>query len=656
MNKLITSFLLMMLFAAEVTAEVFPLDFWARRSAVSNVELSPDGSKFALLRIIERGGNPIIEVYETDNLDKEPRRIDSNPMEITGFNWITDDVLLFSARQQVRDDIEGFNQGTYEGKNATYDYAKNKLGQIRQPFFSVAGLLPHKKNKILIRLVDGAGGGLQRNDKAVRAGFYEYDVKTNRKKLVVRPNESQPIISFDGQGNPTHARGYSTNRGGFTYYWRPEGTQDWELMHFKHKDNFEDFFVLGPDPEQENHFLVYAHNGQDKAGLWSYDAKNQVFADAIYRRSDVDSGGLIYHSNYLAYPRTPVGVRWCKDKCYNEFFDQSEKALYQQLAALLPSDRQLSIDGRSEDGNTLIVRTFSPRDPGTYYLIRKGRISQISGRKPYLKYEDLSEVEYITYKSRDGREIPAYLTVPKGEGPFPLVVMPHGGPYVSETIDRFDEWSQMLAHYGYMVLQPQYRGSKKYGLDFYQSAFIDGSETGRAMQDDKDDGALHLVETGRVDADRIAMFGWSYGGYAALIAAAREDQIYQCAIAGAAVSDPDMQLDYYRYRMDGTQKIEQLTTWDGSVSPIKEVEKVNIPLLVIHPSADQRVPPEHYYKYVKALDKAGIPYKSLLLDGADHFYTTLFYDHKLDLYESILDFLAHDCGLENASKEVAATN
>ena len=113
MYKLIASFLLMILFATEVSSASYPLDYWARRDAVSNVSLSPDGSKFALLRILERGGNPIIEVYETDNLDDEPRRIDSNPMEITGFSWITGDVLLFSARQQVRDDIEGFNQGTY---------------------------------------------------------------------------------------------------------------------------------------------------------------------------------------------------------------------------------------------------------------------------------------------------------------------------------------------------------------------------------------------------------------------------------------------------------------------------------------------------------------------------------------------------------------
>ena len=246
------------------------------------------------------------------------------------------------------------------------------------------------------------------------------------------------------------------------------------------------------------------------------------------------------------------------------------------------------------------------------------------------------------------------MSPPKGEGPFPLIVMPHGGPYVSETIDEYDEWSQMLAHYGYMVLQPQYRGSRKYGLDFYQSAFIDGSESGRAMQDDKDDGALYLVKEGRVDADKIAMFGWSYGGYAALVAASRENQIYQCAIAGAAVTDPEWQLDQYRYRMDGIQKTEQLTTWDGAVSPIEEVDKVNIPLFIIHGDNDQRVPPDHYYMYVDALEKAGIPHKKLLLEKADHFSNTLFYHHKMDLYDSMLQFFEDECGLKDTGAGVAS--
>jgi dipeptidyl aminopeptidase/acylaminoacyl peptidase len=164
------------------------------------------------------------------------------------------------------------------------------------------------------------------------------------------------------------------------------------------------------------------------------------------------------------------------------------------------------------------------------------------------------------------------------------------------------------------------------------------------MQDDKDDGALYLVEEGLVDPDRIAMFGWSYGGYAALVAAAREDQIYQCVIAGAAVSDPLMQVNYYRFQLRGTGALEQLNMWDDSISPLEEAAKVNVPMLIIHGDVDQRVPLDHAKKYLRELDKHGKPYKYVELEGADHFSNTLFYHHQLKLYESIIDFLQNDCG------------
>jgi dipeptidyl aminopeptidase/acylaminoacyl peptidase len=461
-------------------------------------------------------------------------------------------------------------------------------------------------------------------------------------------------IQFDQDGNATHAFGYDIRTNEYTYHWRPKGTKDWEEMYRLHRDSFETFRPISPDPVADNHFLVIAHNGYDKSGLWSFDAKNQKFSEALYRRNDVDSGGTFGHSNRLSNGDDIAGVVWCKDECYREFFDPNEEALYRQLESIIPNADKIYITGRSQDGNTLIVANLSPRDPGTYYLIRNGRVSKISGRKPYLERDQLADVEYITYKARDGRDIAGYLTVPNGDGPFPLIVMPHGGPYVSETTDTFDEWSQMLANNGYMVFQPQYRGSKKYGLEFYKSAFINGSEAGHAMQDDKDDGALYLAKQGLVDPDRMAMFGWSYGGYAALVAASREDQIYQCVIAGAAVTDPEMQVDYYRYRMEGAQKLEQLTTWDGAISPINEVTKVNVPLYILHGDNDQRVPPEHYYKYVKELEKEKIPHKKVLLEGADHFGNTLFYRHKMTLYKSMLEFLADDCGLKNEAMNVAS--
>ncbi|MDB2585188.1 prolyl oligopeptidase family serine peptidase [Luminiphilus sp.] len=657
MLRIITASLLMSLVAGEVAADPYPLDYWARRDAVAGVSLSPDGSQFALTRILERGGNPIIELYDSDNLDKDPVRIDSSPMEIMpGIRWIDDDVFLFGTRQQVREQIKGFNQGTYKRQNVKYDgSAKKPLGRIRQDYFSVEGLLPDKKNKILISVQEGVPDGMQSGGSTIRPrAYYEYDLKRDRKKLLMRGKIALGNIQFDQDGNATHAFGYDIRTNEYTFHWRPKGTKDWEEMYRLHRDSFETFSPISPDPVAENHFLVIAHNGYDKSGLWSFDAKNQKFSEALYRRNDVDSGRPFGHSNSLSNGDDIAGVVWCKDKCHREFFDPTEEALYRQLESIIPNADKIYITGRSQDGNTLVVANSSPRDPGTYYLIRNGKVSKISGRKPYLEHDELADVDYITYKARDGRDIGGYLTVPNGDGPFPLIVMPHGGPYVSETTDAFDEWSQMLANNGYMVLQPQYRGSRKYGLEFYKSAFINGSEAGYAMQDDKDDGALYLAKQGLVDPNRMAMFGWSYGGYAALVAASREDQIYQCVIAGAAVTDPEMQVDYYRYRMEGAQKIEQLTTWDGAVSPINEVNKVNVPLYILHGDNDQRVPPEHYYKYVKELEKEEVPHKKELLEGADHFGNTLFYRHKMILYKSMLEFLSDDCGLKNDSMTVAS--
>ena len=648
--------LLFSLCVTEVSAEPYPLDYWARRSAVTGVSLSPDGSQFALTRILERGGNPIIELYDSDNLEAEPLRIDSSPMEILpGVRWIDDDVFLFTARQQVREIIEGFNQGVYEYQNVKYDGSKkNPIGRIRQDFFRVEEVLPDKKNKIIISIQEGVPNGLQAVATTIRPrSYWEYDVKTNRRKLLMRGKIALGNIQFDSDGNATHAFGYDVRTDEYTYHWRPEGTTEWREMYRQHEDSFEQFYPVAPDPVAENHFLVMAHNGFDKIGLWSFDAENQKFSEVLYRRNDVDSSFPFAHSNRLSNSDDIAGITWCKDKCRREFFDGQEAALYRQLESLIPNADQVRITGRSRDGNTLIVTNSGPRDPGTYYLIRNGKVSKISGAKPYLEHDQLAKVEYITYKARDGETINGYVTIPNGEGPFPLVVMPHGGPYVSETVDRFDEWSQMLANNGYMVLQPQYRGSQKYGLDFYKSAFINGSEAGRAMQDDKDDGALYLVKQGLVDPDRMAMFGWSYGGYAALIAAAREDQIYQCVIAGAAVTDPDMQMDYYRYRIEGSAKIEQLTTWDGAVSPIKEVKKINVPMLVVHGDNDQRVPPEHFDKYIDELDRAGIDYQKLILEGADHFSNTLFYHHKIALYETMLDFFENDCGSMSTGDSLA---
>jgi dipeptidyl aminopeptidase/acylaminoacyl peptidase len=623
--------------------EPYALEEWAKRDDISNVSLSPDGEKLALLKIATKDGNPNLEVYDANDLGARPFIMNAKPMEMTRFYWATDDKIIFSARLKVRDKIEGFNRGVYKTTSGILtldkDRKKSKWKKISEAGGERGGLLGPirtKSNKFLV----------YEYDKGSRyPKYFEYDVKTGIRKLITRESPKISNIEFDGYGNPQFGSGYDAQSNEFLTYYRKTGSKDWKLINRQHRENFESWTPVGVDPLSSTDLLVIAHNGNNTTGLWSFNPDTLKYNELIYRRAGGDVSARS-HTNRYTNPDeiTAVSYRVGRETKY-EWFDGEEKAIYDQLKGLVPYADRMRISSRSRDGNSMVIFNVGPRDPGTYYLVKNNRFMAIGSKKPQFSSDNLADVKAINYKSRDGKDIEGFITVPNAKPPYPLVVMPHGGPFVGEN-PSYDGWAQLLANYGYMVLQPQYRGSTAYGLEFYQSAFIDGGEGGRKMQDDKDDGALYLVDQGLADPDRLAMFGWSYGGYAALIAAARSPQIYQCAIAGAAVADNLQQLNYYRGRMarfPTSGSLEQIKMWEESISPIKEVEKVNIPLFVIHGSVDQRVPPEHAEKYIKALEKHGIPHKSMWLEGADHFYSTLFYRHNVKFYTALIDFLANDC-------------
>jgi dipeptidyl aminopeptidase/acylaminoacyl peptidase len=625
-------------------AEPYPLEYFALREVMSNVAVSPDGERLAMLKILSKTGNPILHVYDADDLDSDPFVVGSEKMEIRSYYWASDDHIVMTFRQKVRDKIEGQNQGVYETRIAILDIEEEEFKDFDANYPVVVNLLPKKKNKVIISEQPGMEDfGIQ---QAFRPrAYYEMDLKRGTKKLLIRGKIDVAQIEFDPEGNPRFARGYDAADQEYVWYYRAPGAKGWDDIYRLSADTFDYWFfeIMGVDEAVPGNLLVRANNGDDKQGLWSFNTKTKSFDELIYRRSDVDVYGVRFHSNDWTYPDTITAVSYYKDNMHYEYFDEVEGATYAQLESLVPYAHYVSITSRSRDGNTLTVFNRGPRDPGSYYLFRNGEFTQIGSQQPLLDPDDLADVEYISYEARDGRKIPAFVTIPNGEGPFPLVVMPHGGPHVLETV-MYDEWAQVLANNGYMVLQPQYRMSHGYGMDHFTSAFINGSEWGRKMQDDKDDGALYLVEKGLAEKDRIAMFGWSYGGYAALVAASRSPQIYQCVIAGAAVSNPRRQTNEYGGSVrTETDKIWQKSNFDA-VQPTEEVAKVNIPILLIHGSVDQRVRPRQANMYLKELEKHNKPYKMVWLDGADHFYSTLFYDHQLTLYENLISYLKNECG------------
>lgn len=638
--------------AATVAAqesEPYPLEYWALRDVVSNVQIAPDGAHVAMLKILSRDGNPILHVYDTDKLDDaEPFLVNADPMEITSYQWASDDHLVISLRQKVRDQIEGQNQGVYEYRLTILDLADEKFQTFdKLPEPIVENILPKEPGKIIVSMQPGLKDDLGQLEIFRPRAYYKLDVDRGTRELLIRGKLDLGQIEFDPDGNPRYARGYDLAKGDFVFYVRSANGSGWQEVMRRHEDDFalwmEDPYVLAPDPSVPGNMLVKAFNGDDKLGLWSFNPRTKKFDELLYRRSDVDVYGVRYHSNTWEHPDEVVAVSYFKDNFHFEYFDAVEGATYRQLHDLIPNSHYVAITSRSRDGNSLVAYNVGPHDPGTYYLLHDGNFTNVGTKQPLLEPDDLADLEYFEYDARDGHKLAGFLTIPHGKPPFPTVVMPHGGPHVLEVV-LYDEWAQVLANNGYLVVQPQYRMSHGYGLAHFTSAFIDGSQAGRKMQDDKDDAVMHLVDRGMTDPDRVAMFGWSYGGYAALVAASRTPQLYQCVIAGAAVSDYVRQANEYGPRARGAGKYWREVYEYGAVQPVDEVAKVNVPILLIHGSVDQRVRPRQAKLYLSALEKSDKPYTYVELDGADHFYNTLYYEHQLELYENLVSFLKNDCG------------
>jgi len=637
--------------AQEQASATIPIDVWALRDVVNAVQVSPDG-KHVLVHMLEsKEGDYLLKIFKIDDLTTPIRTLNAKPMELISARWVNDNFIFGTAWQVVRKRVTRPEEDVRGYMTYAYDLENNKFTRI-EGNFGIANILPKDPDHILIEQGTAIPDptGVDPFAAFRPRSYYKFNLKTGTRELVLKGSEKFPFATFDNDGNPRYTQSVDPDTKELRTYYRLPGDSTWK--EFGERYDFDEhknlYRVLSGimglrafDPDRPNIGYIIDNRGEDKTALWEFDFNQGQFTKKLYQNPEADVIGVQLHS--IPGNDRLVAAIYPGAKYERHWFDEEEKALYEAFEKQIPWAHQISISSRSRDGKTMIVSNRGPHDPGSYWLVKDGKVAKLGSRNPLIRPEQLADVKFIKYPARDGRMIPAYVTVPKGKPPFPLIVLPHGGPQVNEVI-TYDEWGQFLANNGFMVLQPQYRMSVGWGQDHFDAAY---GQHGLAMQDDKDDGALYLVKQGIVDPNRMAMFGWSYGGYAALVAASRTPQIYRCSIAGAAVADP---AKVYRMRRSpGTPKA--LDDWSQrrgmiGINPINEVEKVNIPLLMIHGDVDRRVLYFNYKDYKKAIEKAGKRnVKFVTLKGADHFYTTLMYRHQKQLYTTMLDFLKNDCGL-----------
>lgn len=421
--------------------------------------------------------------------------------------------------------------------------------------------------------------------------------------------------------------------------------RDWYMIY--RKSAADDFRRVGrvryDDPDATLEMLRFARDSDE--GFILSNEKTGRYALHKYNFATRELGDVVFASptnDLVGFDLSEDGksvhaVSYTDDRDRVEWFDPELKALQAEIDAALKG-RINWIVSRSRDRKKMLVWTGSARDPGSYYVFvpEAGMMSRIAKVNEKIDPARLSETRYVKYKARDGLEIPAYLTLPRQAAKgLPLIILPHGGPYGVRDQLEFNPEVQFLASRGYAVLQPNFRGSDSYGTDFYERG---EGQWGRQMQDDLDDGMDWLVKDGVVDARRVCIVGSSYGGYAALWGATRNPERYRCAASFAGISDLRRQLNYQtdflvsrRYRKDWRATVQGQKNFDlDSVSPLKQVDRLRVPVLIVHGDADRRVPYNQSSLYAAALARAGKPHE---------FHTYPKEGHDLSSMENFKDWL-----------------
>jgi dipeptidyl aminopeptidase/acylaminoacyl peptidase len=382
------------------------------------------------------------------------------------------------------------------------------------------------------------------------------------------------------------------------------------------------FVAMGPKPDT---VYVLTRDGGDKLGAYEFDLPTKSLGRAVFRHADYDV------DNYQLddFTNQVIGVQYTDHIRKVDYIDPALAKVVAALRALLPGE-QVNVQSMSRDRSSYILRADGPGNPtGTYFHANttRGQVNRLGARYPAIDPADIAAVRPIPYVARDGLKIPAYLTLPPHTkaGKLPLVVMPHGGPEARDSAS-FNSWAQFLATRGYAVFQPQFRGSDGYGLSFRQAGRL---QWGLKMQDDITDGVQKLIEDGVVDPARVCIFGWSYGGYAAMAGLAFTPDLYKCGISGAGVSDLVFMFGHLRRKEpDSWAEVNYWFEVIGDVfkdaerlkatSPINNVDKMKAPLLLLHAEDDTIVPWRQSEAMAIALKRAGKKSEFILLEGDDH--------------------------------------
>jgi len=509
---------------------------------------------------------------------------------------------------------------------------KPPRGVIRQFNANVVDWLEDDPEHILMAYDDES-----KND---RPAIRRVNLTTGKDKVVQRGLGNVQSWYTDSQGEPRIGKGRREDKEATPVMRIRDVEQDkwYNATNYPGLDADTPIFGF---TEKQNELIIGDYRGKDTLGLYVYDLTVKSITRKIYHNNTYDAEGVIRSKD----GNEIIGARYTADTSEVELLGRYD-TLLAKMRAKFPGFTVDYVD-QTQSGDKVLFKVSGPYEPGYLMMIKDGESEPISfgELRPSLKADEMGEVISVRYSARDGQKIPAYVTLPPTVTDtsqiknLPFIILPHGGPYARDT-KRFDYFAQFFASRGYGVLQMNFRGSEGYGKAYEEA----GRKNWVIMQEDVEDGMRWLLRKGYADPKRTCIAGWSYGGYASLMGAAKTGELYSCSIAMAAVTDlQDLIRDMKKYKYGRASANEFVR--DGfenkaaikANSPVKVADNIEIPVFLAHGTLDQRVHFDQFKRMKSALKKAGVDATYMEFKDEDHFLSNQ--ENRQEFFKGLDKFL-----------------
>lgn len=582
--------------ATEWASKPVPLEVFAQFGNLQQPRLSPGGTVIASR--VRSNGMQALALLPVAGSDVKPRIIARDAdfatnsvgdREIYNWRWIDDDNLLIWVRSRDNQYGQWFDvtrvvaYNVTNGKMTTLGW-ENAAGSAGTVLWSSP---PGDANPriLLARQSNQYGSELLFAPEVI-----EVDVKTGRTKNVVRPNPMVGSWIADAGGVVRAGAGRDRDTGKMRVIYRPDASSNFRTLVNERTDMHNDIAL--PSTLLAGGTKAYSlSNHEGFRAIYEYDLEKLELGRKVFDVPGYDVGGIS-----LSPDGTKVeAYHWTDQRSRTRFLDPHLRQVQTVLEEMFGAGNvQIASADRKRD-KIIFSAAELGQVPGWYMFdVTTGRVGRVAWHNDQLQNAKLNPTSMIRYKASDGLEMEAVLTMPRhkaGQKNLAAIVMPHGGPWARDDADWDSyHWAQAMAEAGYVVIQPNYRGSTGYGREFGKA--VDGN-WGLRMQDDLNDAVTWLASQGIADPKRVCMMGWSYGGYAASRAAQRDGDKYRCAITGAGVHDLPAMVQYDRGYL-GEYGAKQALGAAGSdlrsISPSLNARDYSIPVLIVHGAKDARVP------------------------------------------------------------------